>query len=88
MSMSAPQAKRVVVLSVATAGTMTTVRDLAKGDAPSIRTIVGVVVAGVLLAGMAEVAPSVAGGLALLLLTAATFVVGGEAWTALSRAVN
>jgi hypothetical protein len=86
--MNGPQAKRVVILSVATAGAMTTVRDLANGDPPHIRTILGVVVGGVLLAGLAEVQPSIAGGLALLLLTSAVFVVGGDAWAAISKAVK
>src|SRR3546814_10920554 len=42
--------------------------------------IVGVFAAGVLLAVLAEVAPKLASGFAMLMLATAAFVVGGDAW--------
>lgn len=48
------------------------------------RIAVGVFVAGTLLAALAEVNPKLASAFAMLMLTTAAFVVGGDAWQGIS----
>lgn len=48
------------------------------------RIAVGVFVAGTLLAALAEVNPKLAAAFAMLMLTTAAFVVGGDAWQGIS----
>lgn len=69
--MTAAQAKRLALLAIVAAGLLTTAERLVSKQPPSIRTLVGVWVGGLLLAFLADAAPSVAGPLAGLLLAAA-----------------
>lgn len=49
------------------------------------RIAVGVFIAGTLLAALAEVNPKLASAFAMLMLTSAAFVVGGDAWRGISE---
>lgn len=64
-------AKSLTVAAVGAAGLLSSLEYVAKGERPPLRTLVGVVVSGVVLLTVAEVAPTLAGSLALLLLTGA-----------------
>jgi len=85
---NAPDAKRLVLVGVTGAGALAAVESLRHGDVPSVRIGVGVLASGVLLLGIAEVAPAIAGGFAMLLLVTSAFVLGGGAWTGISRITN
>lgn len=86
--MTTTQAKRLVIVGLLVTGGLAAVRDLSKGDAPDLRIGLGVVIGGVILSTVAEVAPDVAGMVAVLTMVSATFVVGGDAWSALSKIVK
>lgn len=84
--MTPPEAKRLVLVGTVAAGTLSAVAAFRRGGTPSPRLAVGVFATGTMLAVAAEVAPAVAGGFAVLMLTAATLVVGGDAWAGISAA--
>lgn len=86
--MNPTEAKRLVVVGTVAAGTLSAVAAFRRGGAPSPRLAVGVFATGTMLAVAAEVAPAVAGGFAVLMLTAATFVVGGDAWAGITAATT
>ena len=86
--MTPTEAKRLVVVGTVTAGTLSTVAAFRRGTGPSTRLAVGVFAAGTMLAVTAELAPSLAGGFAVLMLTTAVFVVGGDAWAGISDATS
>lgn len=69
--MTEGKAKAVTVAAVGAAGLLSSLEHVAAGERPPLRTFVGVVVSGVVLLALAEVAPDLAGALALLLLTGA-----------------
>jgi hypothetical protein len=78
--MDTAQAKRLVVVSCASAAAVASLADLATGTFPSARIPVGAFAAGAALTLLAEVAPQLAGGFAAVILVTAVFVVGGKAW--------
>jgi hypothetical protein len=82
--MTGPEAKRFVLIGVTGAGALTAVDQLRKGNVPSVRIGVGVLATGVILMAAAEVAPSIAGGFAMLMLVTSAFVLGGGAWSGIS----
>lgn len=86
--MTPPEAKRLVVVGTVAAGTLSAVAAFRRGGAPSPRLAVGVFATGTMLAVAAEVAPAIAGGFAVLMLTAATLVVGGDAWAGITAATT
>lgn len=86
--MTPAEAKRLVVMGTVGAGTLTAVATLRKGGQVTPRLAVGVFVAGTMLAVGAEVAPGIAGGFAVLMLTTAAFVLGGDAWAGISEATS
>lgn len=77
--MTSPEAKRIVLGSVAVAGTLAAVTDLTGGRAPRIRIFIGSCLAGAVLAMAAEVAPAPAATFALMLAVTAVLV-GGDVW--------
>lgn len=83
--MTPDQAKRYAILGAAGATAVASLNSLTKGEWPSARIPLGGFVAGAMLAAMAEVWPAGAAGFSMVLLTTAVFVVGGDAWTGLSR---
>lgn len=83
------QAKRVVLVSVAGVGVLSTVAYVKRNDSlPPPRLIAGVFVSGVILAGIAEFQPSIAKGLAAVMLVTAAFAIGGDAWQGVGNAVG
>jgi len=83
-----PEAKRLVIVGTVGAGTLAAVGAFRRGGGPTVRLAVGVFAAGTLLAVAAEVAPEVAGGMAVLMLTTSALVLGGDAWAGISTAVR
>lgn len=86
--MDTTQAKRYVILGAAGATAVASLNSISKGEWPSARIPLGGFVAGAMLAAMAEVWPNGAAGFALVLLTTAVFVVGGDAWSNLARTLS
>jgi hypothetical protein len=86
--MNTPDAKRLVVVSAVGTGVLTSIAMYRQGKVPTPRIAVGVLAAGVILATAAEVAPEIAAGFAVLMLTTAVFVVGGDAWAGVSAATS
>lgn len=69
--MNEAKAKTLTIAAVGAAGLLASLEYVAKGERPPLRTFVGVAVSGVVLLTLAEVAPGLAGSLALLLLVGA-----------------
>lgn len=76
MSFSERSAKTAVVGAVAGAALLSSAQSLATGTMPPVRIGVGAVIAGAMLYALADSAPAVAGGFALLLITGAVMVNG------------
>lgn len=83
--MNPPEAKRIVLGSIAAAGVISAVRDLSGGKAPRIRIFIGAATAGAVLAMLAEIAPNVAALFALTIASTAVFVAGAQTWTSVGR---
>ncbi|MCW2897752.1 MAG: hypothetical protein JWO67_17 [Streptosporangiaceae bacterium] len=81
-------ARGLIIGAVLIAGTLTTVNDVSHGRSPQLRTAVGCVVAGTLLAALAGPAPGVAGGLAALLAVAAVLTTGAPALGAITKGLQ
>lgn len=86
--MNASTAKGLVVGAAAGAGLLASAHDLVAGNPPQIRTAVGAAIAAALLYALADVAPPLAGGLALVLLTGAVLRHGVEVADIIMNAVN
>lgn len=82
------KAKTITVAAVGAAGVLSSLEHVAAGRRPPLQTFVGVVVSGVFLLALAEVAPSLAGGLALLLLTGAVLRNGVGAARTIQTAID
>lgn len=97
-SMDPGKAKRLALLSTGAAAGLAVVSGLVQsrerkfGKGPDqfdpARIVAGALILAVILTLMAEVAPPVAGGFALLVLVTALFVVGEPAWQALGAIVQ
>jgi hypothetical protein len=85
-AMSQVSAKRLVVVGTIGAGVLTLVAAYRNPNPKRqpFRVVLGVFIAGVLLAVLAEVAPSLAAGFSMLMLATAAFVVGGDAWAGIT----
>jgi hypothetical protein len=84
---SSAQGKKLVLLGTIGTGALALVAAYRKpGDARRnpFRIALGVFIAGTLLAALAEVNPKLASAFAMLMLTTAAFVVGGDAWAGIS----
>ena len=81
-------AKRFVVVGTVGAGTLSAIASFRRGAGVSPRLAVGVFAAGTILAVGAEVAPAIAGGMAVLMLVTAAFVLGGDAWAGITAATS
>lgn len=79
-SISKPQAKRYALLATIAAATLAIVAELQRGNVPDPRIVVGAVIAAVLLTIGAEMAPAIAGGLAMVMLITALLVTGADVW--------
>lgn len=82
--MSPSAAKRAVILSMLVAGIATTARGIVSdGELPSVTVPIGIFVVGASLALVAEVAPEVAGGLAVLIIVS-SILTGAQLWDAVA----
>lgn len=86
--MNTAQANSVIVTSLAVTGALVVVRDARDGQAPPIRFLMGMTIAGVGMAVLAQGAPEIAGALAALVGVTAALVYGAPAWDALSSSVT
>lgn len=82
--MNAGTAKRMVVVGTLGTGVLTAAAQLHAGKIPSAKVGIGVLASGVILAAVAEAAPTLAGGFAALMLVTAAFVLGGGAWSGIT----
>lgn len=69
--MNEPNAKSVTVAAVGTAGVLSSLEYIADGQRPPLAVGIGVVVSGVVLLALCEVAPNLGAALAALLLVGA-----------------
>ncbi|MFK0150408.1 hypothetical protein ACIQUZ_35555 [Streptomyces griseus] len=83
VAMTHEQANTWIVTSLAVSGALVIVRDAADKKVPPVRLAIGLTVAGVLLGTLAQAAPALAGGFAIVLLLTSSLVYGGKAWTTL-----
>lgn len=72
-------------MAVLASGGLAAAGQLAEGQAPRLRVVVGGFLAAVLLGFLADVSPDLAGAFAALMLATAVLVLGGPAWNALTR---
>lgn len=83
--MNRRQAKRYVLLALFAVSIVATVGPIVAGRGlPSVTVGVSIFVVGLFLALLAEVLPSLAGGLAVLILVS-TLLSGGRVWTAVAE---
>ncbi len=82
------KAKTITIAAVGTAGLLSSLEYVAKGERPPLSTFVGVVVSGFFLLALAELSPDLAGGLALLLLTGAVLRNGVNASRVISDSLD
>lgn len=86
--MSDTEAKRYVLLAMLTVGLVTVGRSLAtEGELPSVQVPIAIFIVGLFLALAAEIAPPVAGGLAVLIVLS-TLLSAGAVWDAVTRFLN
>lgn len=81
--MSDPQT--VIVTAVAVSGAVVLANDAATGTRPTVRFAVGLGASALALAVLAQFAPALAQGFAVLLLTTTVFVYGGPALDAITK---
>jgi hypothetical protein len=81
--MNSSEAKRLVLIGTVGTSVLTVATTFRRGKTPSYRIAVGALVVGTILAAGAEVQPKLAASFAMLMLTTAAFVVGGDAWDAI-----
>ena len=86
--MTPRRAKRIILLAIIVAGTIAFVRQAAEGEIPSVRIAVGGFVALIMLTLIAEAAPEVAAGFAMLTLVSSIFVTGEPALSAITSALT
>lgn len=85
--MTGPEARHVVVGSLILSASLVGVADLAAGNRPTGRQIVGYVAAGFVLSLLADAAPALGAGLAGLLAVSTVLTVGDRAFTTIGKAV-
>lgn len=86
--MTSDRAKELVVVSMVGTGVLTSISAYHRHSSPSPRIFVGVIAYGAILATVAEAAPDLAGAFAALVLVSAAFVVGPDAWQAITSATT
>lgn len=87
MSATTGGARKTVVVAVLVTGALVGVRDVSRGHAPSVRFGVGLTLTSVFLGVMAEGAPALASGFALLLAVGAVTTTGAEVFSNLKKGV-
>jgi len=82
------EAKSLTIVSLVTAGALASVHAIRDGHLPSVRVPLGGVIVGVVLLTVADGAPDVAGGLALLLLAGSLLTTGRTVLPILTKGVT
>jgi hypothetical protein len=85
VSATVPQAKRLVLFSLIVAGGTAAGNHVLRDELPPMRIAFGIVGSAVLLGGLAEAAPGIAGMLAIAIAVSTVFVTGGPFWTAAAK---
>jgi hypothetical protein len=88
LAASAASGKRLVVVGTIGTGALALIASYRRPDdqrASPFRIVVGTFAAGTILAVVAEVAPGIAGGFAMLMLVTAAFVVGADTWAGVKQ---
>lgn len=88
MNFTEAQAKGLVIGAVAGAGILASAAQLVEGKPPSIRTALGGAIAAAMLYALADWAPNVAGGLALVLLVGAVLTNGMDVASIINKSVG
>ena len=88
MTMTTDRANGLVLTSLTVSAALVLVRDAAAKQVPEPRFMLGTVVVGLGLAVLAQWAPALAGGFAVLILISAAFIYGGDTWQLISRATS
>lgn len=86
--MTKDEAKRIIVVSTAGTVALTAAGAIRNKEMPAPAVGVGATVAGVMLAGVAEVWPNGAGGIAATMLVTSALVFGGDAWEGIATAAG
>lgn len=87
--MTPENAKQFVIVGVGASSLIAVMGSLGKtGEFPGARVAVGAFASAIILAGIAEFQPGIAGGIAAVMLATSTFVYGADAWSALSKATK
>ncbi len=81
-------ARRTVVASVLVTGALVGIRDVSRGHAPSLKVGVGLAFSSVLLGLLADGAPALASGFALLLAVGAVTTTGAEVFDSIKKGVS
>jgi hypothetical protein len=81
-------ARKTVVASVLVTGALVGIRDVSRGHSPSLKTGVGLAFSSVLLGLMADGAPALASGFALLLAVGAVVSTGAEVFDSIKKGVT
>src|SRR4051794_27294697 len=82
--MTTERSQGLVITACAVSAALVLIRDVHDKQMPPARFVIGSAVAAVGLTTVAQWAPSIAGGMAALMLTTAVIVYGGPAWTILA----
>lgn len=89
MTATPAQAKRVVLVALASSAVLAAVSDLGKENVPRLRILLGAVLAGILLSLMADFGmASIAAGIAAVIMLTSFLVLGGDAWARLGKLVT
>lgn len=88
MTATTASARKTVVLSVLVTGALVGARDVSRGAAPSVRTGIGLAVSAIVLGVMADAAPALASGFALVLVVGAVTTTGAEVFANLSKGLK
>lgn len=88
MDFTTAQAKGLVIGATAGAGILASAAQLAEGSPPDVRVAVGATIAAALMYALADYAPELAGGLALLMLVGAVLSNGATVAGIITKAVG
>lgn len=88
MTATTASARRTVTTCVLVTGALVGIRDVSNGHAPSIKVALGLLASSVFLGVMAEGAPGIATGFALLLAVGALTTTGQDVFTKLQKGVS
>lgn len=86
--MNTGQAKQTIIFAVFVSALLASVKPVQKGQAPDIRIALGAAMLAVMLLGLAEFQPQLAGAFGLLVLISSMFAVGPDVYDTLTVATG